>query len=446
FELLEILYSTILDLLLELTLVDALGFPRLCLLGGIFLTTFAGTGFLGGTTVVEVILVKGHLVPSIVKGLRGSRKLKPGALRLYMGNGQRAEVEAIRSYYLSLPSGLVIVLNNYHYGFDGNTISVSRNNVVYFSAVPRDGIYEIDLSNSNTNNSSMYVVSNKRAKLNLDSTLLWHCRLRHISKKCIEKLQHDGLLNSTNIKSFENRYGYVYLLKHKHEVFETFKVFQKEVENQLGKTIKSLRSDRGGKYMIQEFFDHLKEYEIIAYRTPPYTPQHNGVSERRNRTLLDMVRSMMSQTTLPKSFWDYALKSATHILNMVPTKKVEKTPYEETMGYSFYYPPENKVFVAWNVKLLEDDLITQESSGSLEDLEIIQKQDTHPSENTSIHHDEGNKEIDEPQSDIIPIRREYKLGDLNKPGNYKAALLDPESDKWLDDMNVEMQSMNDNEV
>ncbi|GKB34792.1 retrotransposon protein, putative, ty1-copia subclass [Tanacetum coccineum] len=116
------------------------------------------------------------------------------------------------------------------------------------------------------------------------------------------------------------------------------------------------------------------------------------------------------------------------------------------MGYSFYYPPENKVFVAWNVELLEDDLITQESSGSLEDLEIIQKQDTHPSENTSIHHDEGNKEINEPQSDIIPIRREYKLGDLNKPGNYKAALLDPESDKWLDDMNVEMQSMNDNET
>nr|GFB35800.1 hypothetical protein [Tanacetum cinerariifolium] len=78
-----------------------------------------------------------------------------------------------------------------------------------------------------------------------------------------------------------------------------FKVFQKEVENQLGKTIKSLRSDRGGEYMSQEFLDHLKDHGIIAHRTPPYTPQHNGVSERRNKTLLDMVRSMMSQTTLP---------------------------------------------------------------------------------------------------------------------------------------------------
>ncbi|GJS76965.1 retrotransposon protein, putative, ty1-copia subclass [Tanacetum coccineum] len=55
--------------------------------------------------------------------------------------------------------------------------------------------------------------------------------------------------------------------------------------------------------------------------TPPYTPQHNGVSKRRNRTLLDMVRSMMNLTTLPLSFWDYALESATRILNMVPTKK-----------------------------------------------------------------------------------------------------------------------------
>ncbi|GJT54541.1 hypothetical protein Tco_0989595 [Tanacetum coccineum] len=66
------------------------------------------------------------------------------------------------------------------------------------------------------------------------------------------------------------------------------------------------------------------------------------------------------------------------------------------MGYFFYYPHENKVFVARNAEVLEDDLITQEASGSLEDLEIIQEQDTHPSKNTSIHHDEGDQEIDEP--------------------------------------------------
>ncbi|GJU37351.1 retrotransposon protein, putative, ty1-copia subclass [Tanacetum coccineum] len=496
------------------------------------------------------------------------------------------KTRSIGNFDLSLPSGLVIVLNNCHYApsitrgvisvsrlyedgfinrFVNNTIQVSRNNMVYFSAIPRDGIFEIDLSNSYTNENSIYTVSNKRAKLDLDSALLWHCRLGHISKKRIEKLQHDGLLNSTDLRAFEkcvpcmsgkmarkpythqverakdllglihtdvcgpfkitsrqgasyfvtftddfSRYGYVYLLKHKHEVFETFKVFQKEVENQLGKTIKLLRSDRGGEYMSQEFLDHLKDYGIITHRSPLYTPQHNGVSERRNRTLLDMVRSMMSQTTLPKSFWDYALETAARILNMVPTKKVEKTPYEvwhgqapklsylkvwgcealvkrdtltkpdkleprsikcifvgylkEIMSYSFYYPPENKVLVARNAEFLENSLINQEASGSLEDLEIIQEEDTHPSIDTSLNHEEDDLEIDEPQSDIIPIRRstrtrnapnrmclyidaeEHELGDLGKPANYKAALLDPESDKWMSAMNVEMQSMKDNEV
>ncbi|GKE44838.1 retrotransposon protein, putative, ty1-copia subclass [Tanacetum coccineum] len=223
-----------------------------------------------------------------------------------------------------------------------------------------------------------------------------------------------------------------------------------------------------------------------------------------------MVRSMMSQTTLPKSFWDYAFESATRILNMVPTKKVDKTPYEvwhgqarkmsylkfwgcealvkrdtltkldkleprafkcifigypkETMRYSFYYPPENKVFVAHNTEFFENDVIHHEASGSLEDLEIIQEEDMHPSLDTSLNHEEDDQEIDEPQSDINHIRRstrtrrptdrlclyvnaeEHELGDLGKPANYKAALLDPESDKWLNAMNVEMKSMKDNEV
>nr|GEX70273.1 hypothetical protein [Tanacetum cinerariifolium] len=312
--------------------------------------------------------------------------------------------------------------------FVNNTIQVYRNNMVYFSAIPRDGIFEIDLFNSYTNESSIYAVSKKRAKLDLDFALLWHCRLGHISKKRIEKLQHDGLLNSNDLRAFEkcvpcmprkmarkpythqverakdllglihtdvcgpseimsrqrasyfvtftddfSPYGYVYLLKHKHEVFENFKVFQKKVENQL---------------------------------------------KRRNRTLLDMVRSMMSQTTLPKSFWDYVLETATRILNMVPTKKVEKTPYK--------------------------------------DLEIIQEEDMYPSIDTSLNHKEDDQEIDEPQSDISPIRRstrkrhasdrmclyidaeEHELGDLGESANYKAALLDLESEKWLNAMNVEI--------
>ncbi|GKC15441.1 retrotransposon protein, putative, ty1-copia subclass, partial [Tanacetum coccineum] len=144
--------------------------------------------------------------------------------------------------------------------------------------------------------------------------------LRHVSIQCASYF--------ITFMDDYSRYGYVYLLKHKHEVFGTFKVFKNEVENQLEKTIKALRSDRGGEYISQEFKDYLKSCGIVQQLTPPYTPQHNGVSERRNHTLLDMVQSMMNLTTLPLSFWDYALESDIRILNMVPTKKVDKTPYE----------------------------------------------------------------------------------------------------------------------
>nr|GEV87249.1 hypothetical protein [Tanacetum cinerariifolium] len=276
-------------------------------------------------------------------GLNRSKKLKLRALNLYVGNGHRATVEAIVNFHLCLPSGLVIILNNCHYAssiirgiilvsclkdngsvnyFCDNGISVSKDGLLYFHAIPCDGIYEIDLHFAYSNDSSIY--SNQ-----------------------IKKLKHDGLLKSTNHESFDkcvscmsgktackpysqqveramdllglihtdvcglfrivsrqgssyfvtftddfSHYGYVYLLKHKHEVFETFKVFQKEVENQLGKTIKASRYDRRGEFISQEFMDHLKEHGIIVYRTPLYTPQHNGVFKRKNTTLLDMKTDM----------------------------------------------------------------------------------------------------------------------------------------------------------
>jgi len=291
-----------------------------------------------------------------------------------------------------------------------------------------------------------------------------------------------------------SRYGYVYLLKHKHEVFETFKEFKNEVENQLGKTIKILRSDRGGEYLSHEFKDYLKACGIVQQLTPPYTPQHNGVSERRNRTLLDMVRSMMNLTTLPFSFWDYALETAVRILNMVPTKKVDKTPHElwhgsvpnmsylrvwgcealvkrdtpdklqprttkcifvgypkETMGYYFYNPTDHTVKVARYAEFFEKNLIAQENSGRIVELDETQEEDVSPSDFTSDHQLGGeNVQSDEPQVDddsAIPLRRsertirapdrwlcitvdseEHELGDLDEPPNFKAALSDPESD------------------
>jgi hypothetical protein len=81
-----------------------------------------------------------------------------------------------------------------------------------------------------------------------------------------------------------------------------------------------------------EFSDQLKQYGIVAQLTPPGMPQWNGVSERRNQTLLDMVTPMMSQTNLPMSFWGYTLETVVFTLNRVPTKSVERRPNEIWTG------------------------------------------------------------------------------------------------------------------
>ena len=103
-------------------------------------------------------------------------------------------------------------------------------------------------------------------------------------------------------------------MKWKSKAFETFKEFKAEVENQLGKHIKAIRSDRGGEYLLVDFKDYLTENGIISQLTALGTPQQNGVAERRSRTLLYMVRSMLSYLTLPTSFLGYALNTATYLL------------------------------------------------------------------------------------------------------------------------------------
>ena len=90
-----------------------------------------------------------------------------------------------------------------------------------------------------------------------------------------------------------SRYGYVLLMRHKSESFEMFKRYHNEMKKQIGKSIKTLQFDRGGKYLSSEFMTYLEENMILLQWTHPRTPQLYSVFERKNRTLLDMVRSMM---------------------------------------------------------------------------------------------------------------------------------------------------------
>ena len=108
--------------------------------------------------------------------------------------------------------------------------------------------------------------------------------------------------------------------------------FRVKLENHRNKKIKFLLSDRGGKYLSYEFGLHLKQCGIVSQLTPRGTPQRNGVSEHRNHTLLDMVRSMMSLTDLPLSFLGYTLQTTTFMLNMAPSKSVEMKLYELWFG------------------------------------------------------------------------------------------------------------------
>jgi transposase InsO family protein len=120
-----------------------------------------------------------------------------------------------------------------------------------------------------------------------------------------------------------SRHRYIYLMKHNSETFEKFTEFQNEVENQLDRKIKHLRSDRGGEYLRYEFEMHLKACEIVPQCMPAGTPQRNGVSERCNRTLLNSVRFMMSLSDLSVMSWGCALETTTFILNRAPSKSME---------------------------------------------------------------------------------------------------------------------------
>ncbi|TQD69871.1 hypothetical protein C1H46_044597 [Malus baccata] len=237
--------------------------------------------------------------------------------------------------------------------------------------------------------------STKRMHCSDDSFILWHKRLGHISKERVLKLSRAKLIpelnfttatdcvdcvkgKMTNFRKLDakrchdlleiihtdicgpfptkticgnsyfvnfiddfSRFCYTYLLSEKSSVLDCFKIYKTEVEKQLGKTIKIVRSDRGGEYFGRyseagqckgPFALFLEQQGIVAQYTTPGTPQQNGVSERRNRTLIGMVRSMMTRSKLPGFLWGEALKTATYILNRVPCKAVSSTPFEVWNG------------------------------------------------------------------------------------------------------------------
>ncbi|GJW51328.1 zinc finger, CCHC-type containing protein [Tanacetum coccineum] len=126
-----------------------------------------------------------------------------------------------------------------------------------------------------------------------------------------------------------SRYMWAYFLSTKDQAFDTFKEYKSTIEKELRTTLKMLRTDRGGEFTSNEFTQYCKENGIARQLTAPYSPQQNGVVERRNRTIMSTTRCMMKATNMPQNFWAEAVRHAIYILNSVPTKALEDiTPYE----------------------------------------------------------------------------------------------------------------------
>ena len=455
----------------------------------------------------------------------------------------------------------------YRISFEINEAFVFYKGILVCSAILEDNLYKLRPTRANfVLNTEIFRTAetqNKRQKVS-SNAYLWHLRLGHINlnrigrlvksgllsplednslppcESCLEgkmtkrsftgkglrakgplELVHSDLCGPMNVKArggYEyfisfiddySRYGHIYLIHHKSNSLEKFKEYKAEVENELGKTIKILRSDRGGEYMDLRFRDYLIENGIQSQLSAPSTPQQNGVSERRNWTLLDMVRSMMSFSQMSDSFWGYALETAAYILNNVPSKSVSETPYElwkgrkgslrhfkiwgcpahvlvqnpkklehrsklcffigypkESRGGLFYDPQENKILVSTNATFLEEDhirdhqprskLVLKEISKSAIDkpsssTKVVDKTrksgQSHPSQQLREPRRSG-RVVHQPDRYLGLIETQVVIPDdgIEDPLTYKQAMKDVDRDQWIKAMDLEMESMYFNSV
>lgn len=126
-----------------------------------------------------------------------------------------------------------------------------------------------------------------------------------------------------------SRFITVKCLESKSDAFSEFVNYQKLVENQLDTKIKALQSDNGTEYTRSDFKSHLESHGITHRKTVPYCPQQNGVAERSNRTLMEMVRCMLVQSGVSKKFWAEAVMAAAYIRNRCPSSAIDnRIPYE----------------------------------------------------------------------------------------------------------------------
>jgi hypothetical protein len=130
-----------------------------------------------------------------------------------------------------------------------------------------------------------------------------------------------------------NRKVLIYFLAEKSEAFTIFKNYKNLVEKETRVFIRCLGTYRGGEFISHEFNIFCKANGISRQLTAAYTPQQNGVVERKNRTIMTMVRNMLSEKQVPKNFWPEVVNWTAHVLNRSPTLAVkDMTPEEAWSG------------------------------------------------------------------------------------------------------------------
>ena len=130
------------------------------------------------------------------------------------------------------------------------------------------------------------------------------------------------------------RFCWIYFFKSKSEVANIFWKYKALVENQSNCRLQTIRSDNGTEYRNNKFDKFCEEAGIEHQLTAPYTPQQNGVGERKNRSIMEMTRCLLHEKELPKNLWAEAANTAVFLLNRLPTRVVQKkTPFEAWFDY-----------------------------------------------------------------------------------------------------------------
>ena len=125
------------------------------------------------------------------------------------------------------------------------------------------------------------------------------------------------------------RYCKVYFIKNKSDVAGKVTEYIENVKTKFGRTPKTLRTDRGGEYMSGSVQEYLKKEGIEFQCTVGYSPQQNGIAERKNRSLVEVARTMLNDSNLSKWWWAEAVNTANHIQNRVISQATNSIPYEK---------------------------------------------------------------------------------------------------------------------